>query len=59
MLVITRKIGETVIVGDDVFVALLETGDGWAKLGITAPRTTKILREELVARDAAGREGAV
>lgn len=51
MLVLTRKVNEAIIVGNDVVVRVLEVkGTGpkaSVKLGIEAPRGTRILREEV------------
>ncbi|HHY34963.1 MAG TPA: carbon storage regulator CsrA [Firmicutes bacterium] len=51
MLVLTRKVNEAIIVGNDVVVRVLEVkGTGpkaSVKLGIEAPQGTKILREEI------------
>lgn len=47
MLVLDRKIGESIIVGECIKVMLVETGRGRARIGIEAPGDVKILREEL------------
>ncbi|WP_260072463.1 carbon storage regulator CsrA [Nesterenkonia massiliensis] len=48
MLVLTRKVGEQVLIGDDVVVTVLEVrGDG-IKIGIDAPRSVKVQRREIV-----------
>lgn len=47
MLVITRRKGETVKIGDDIEVVVVEVGDGSVRLGINAPKPTVILRGEL------------
>jgi carbon storage regulator len=48
MLVLTRKTGERVLIGDDIVVTVLETrGDG-IRIGIEAPRGVKIQRDEIV-----------
>lgn len=49
MLVLTRKPGERVLIGDDIVVTFLESrGDG-IRIGIEAPRGVKIQRGEIVA----------
>ena len=50
MLVITRRPGEYVLIGDDIKVHLLEKGNQ-VRLGIEAPRDVPILRNELLERD--------
>jgi len=49
MLVLTRKSGEKVMIGDDVVVTILEVrGDNSVRLGIEAPRDRRIRRAEIV-----------
>lgn len=47
MLVLTRKPGETILIGKDVIVTVLKTGRGSIRLGIDAPNSVPILRGEL------------
>lgn len=47
MLVITRKIGESVLIGDDIEVTISKIDDGSVKIGINAPKEVGILRKEL------------
>lgn len=47
MLIITRKPGEKVMVGDDVVVHLMEIVGGSVRLGIEAPRSIPVYREEI------------
>ena len=47
MLVLRRKAGESLLIGDDIEVELLELTPQGAKIGIRAPRETVILRKEL------------
>jgi carbon storage regulator len=48
MLVLSRKVGERIYVGRDVIITLVSIDKGRARIGITAPRDTEILREELL-----------
>ncbi|MCL1816354.1 MAG: carbon storage regulator CsrA [Clostridiales bacterium] len=48
MLVLSRKINETILIGDDVKVTLLAVDGDKIKLGIEAPKHIKIFREELL-----------
>lgn len=50
MLVLTRKQGEGIIIGDDVRIVVLEGGDGAVRLGIEAPKDKKIYRQEVYQR---------
>ena len=52
MLIITRRTGERIMVGDDVVVHVLDVGGGSVRIGIEAPRDVTVLREELL--DGAG-----
>ncbi len=47
MLVLRRKIGEGIIIGSDVVVRVLSIEHGNVKIGIEAPKSVKVLREEL------------
>jgi carbon storage regulator len=47
MLVLTRKIGETIRVGDDVRIQVLAIRGGQVRLGLTAPADVRIFREEI------------
>ncbi|MHC1623165.1 MAG: carbon storage regulator CsrA [Candidatus Methanospirareceae archaeon] len=47
MLVLTRKIGERIVIGDDVFVSVVDIREDKVRLGITAPKEMTIHREEV------------
>lgn len=47
MLVISRKKGESVLIGDDIEVTIVKADDGTVKLAIDAPQSIRILRKEL------------
>ncbi|GLJ80234.1 carbon storage regulator CsrA [Microbacterium imperiale] len=49
MLVLTRRVGERVLIGDDIEVTVLEVKGDSVRLGIQAPRETRIQRAEIVA----------
>jgi len=48
MLVLTRRIGESVLIGDEIEVTLLDVKGDSVRLGIRAPRETRIQRSEIV-----------
>jgi carbon storage regulator len=48
MLVLTRKLGEKILIGDDVTITVVDIGKSRVKLGIEAPAGHHILRSELV-----------
>ncbi|MBN2690109.1 MAG: carbon storage regulator CsrA [Gammaproteobacteria bacterium] len=47
MLILTRKIGESVIIGDDIQIRMLSVSGGQAKIGIEAPRNVSVHRDEI------------
>jgi carbon storage regulator len=47
MLVIRRRAGETLLIGDEVEIEILETGNSHVKLGIRAPKQVLVLRKEI------------
>ena len=47
MLIITRKPGEKIMVGDDIVVHIKEIVGNTVRVGIEAPRSTPIYREEI------------
>jgi carbon storage regulator len=50
MLVLTRKLGENIRIGDVIKITVLEVRSGQVKLGIDAPAEVKVHREEIYAR---------
>ncbi|HEX8714898.1 MAG TPA: carbon storage regulator CsrA [Solirubrobacteraceae bacterium] len=47
MLMLTRRAGERVVIGEDVFVTVLEVSGQTVRLGIDAPEGLSIYREEI------------
>lgn len=47
MLILNRKIDESIIVDDNIEIKILEIQDGKVKLGIEAPKEVTILRKEV------------
>ncbi|HTP88015.1 MAG TPA: carbon storage regulator [Bryobacteraceae bacterium] len=47
MLVVRRRQGESVLIGDDIEIVVLEAGANRVKLGIMAPREILVFRKEL------------
>lgn len=50
MLVLTRKLGEGIVIGDDVTITIVEMKGGNVRIGIEAPRDKKIHRQEVYNR---------
>lgn len=49
MLVLTRRKNQSIVIGDDIVVTVLEVKGDQIRLGITAPRHVQVYREELLA----------
>ncbi|MBV7272259.1 carbon storage regulator CsrA [Clostridiaceae bacterium UIB06] len=47
MLVISRKKGESILLGDDIEITVVKIDDNSVKLSISAPKSVTILRKEL------------
>lgn len=47
MLVLSRKAGERILIGDDVAITVVRIGPNSVRIGIEAPKTMNIVREEL------------
>ena len=47
MLVLTRRAGESITIGDNIVVTVVAAGGGQVRLGITAPHHVRVLREEI------------
>jgi len=63
MLILQRKAGESLLIGDEIEVSVLSVEAGRVRLAIEAPRNVSILRKELknaaeVNREAAGEEAS-
>ena len=47
MLVLSRKVGESIVIGDDVVVTILEIRGDLIRVGIDAPKSVKVHRSEV------------
>ncbi len=47
MLIVTRRVGEKVMLGDDIVVEVMEIAGNTVRIGIQAPRSVPVYREEI------------
>jgi carbon storage regulator len=57
MLILTRRVGETLMIGDEVTVTVLGVKGNQVRLGVNAPRTVAVHREEIYERIRREQEG--
>ena len=59
MLVLSRKIGESIVIGDGITVSILEVRGDLIRVGIDAPRSVKVYRREVFEAIEASNRAAV
>ncbi len=47
VLVVSRKVGERILIGDEIVVTLIKVSSGGVRIGIEAPKELSVVREEL------------
>ena len=57
MLILTRRIGETLMVGDDVTITVLGVKGNQVRIGVNAPKDVAVHREEIYQRIQKERDG--
>ena len=57
MLILTRRVGETVMVGDEVTVTVLGVKGNQVRIGVNAPKEVAVHREEIYERIKREQEG--
>jgi carbon storage regulator len=57
MLILTRRVGETLMIGDEVTVTVLGVKGNQVRIGVNAPKTVSVHREEIYERIRQEREG--
>ena len=50
MLILTRRIGESLRISDDIVVTILEVKGNQVKIGTDAPRDVSVVREQILGR---------
>lgn len=55
MLIVSRKAGEAVVIGGDVTLTVLEVRGKQVRIGVSAPRSVTVYREELLEKIQRGR----
>lgn len=58
MLVLQRKKNQSIVIGNNIELSVVEIGADWVKLALSAPKDVAILRKELVEAAKANRESA-
>jgi carbon storage regulator len=48
MLVLTRRLGESINIGDDIVVTVLSVAGSQVRLGIAAPQNIRVVRQEIL-----------
>ena len=59
MLVLSRRVGESIHIGDNVVVTVVSVQGSRIKLGVKAPREVSVLRSELAGQSVAARPSCV
>jgi len=50
MLILTRRVGETIVIGDDIKITVLGVKGNQVRIGVNAPKTVTVHREEIFNR---------
>jgi len=50
MLVLSRKVGERILIGDEIAITVVRVAQGTVRIGVEAPQDLQIVREEIKGR---------
>ncbi|MCW9715798.1 MULTISPECIES: carbon storage regulator CsrA [Avibacterium] len=50
MLILTRKVGESLLIGDEISITILSVRGNQIKVGVNAPKEVSVYREEIYQR---------
>jgi carbon storage regulator len=48
MLVLSRKVGQKILIGDKISITVVRVGQGGVRIGVEAPKEMEVVREELL-----------
>ncbi|MDO4550225.1 MAG: carbon storage regulator [Planctomycetia bacterium] len=51
MLVLSRKVGEKILIGDNITITVVRVAQGTVRIGVDAPRSMPVIREEVIVPD--------
>lgn len=51
MLVLTRKVGEKILIAENIVIEVVQIQEGRVRIGIDAPRNITVMREEIADRE--------
>lgn len=51
MLILSRKLGESIMIGDDIKITITEIHESYIKLGIDAPKDISVVRNEIIEKE--------
>ncbi|MDY0169976.1 MAG: carbon storage regulator [Thermoguttaceae bacterium] len=57
MLVLSRQVGERILIGDNIAVTVVRIAQGVVRIGVEAPSNVAIVREEIIGKPTTGCEG--
>ena len=47
MLILSRKVGEKIMIGEDISISIIEVRGDQVRIGVDAPKTVKVFRQEV------------